>query len=130
MRDEADLVGGLLPRLLDRAAAVAGEQPGGGAHGLGGGAADLAALAQIPAQRHVGHDRNVLERLVPEQPLVEHLAEAIVVGARQLLQHRHPLRGVGGEIGIVADREQMPDLWSLMGWLGEALEELRHLAQE
>ena len=29
------------------------------------------------------------------------------------------------DFGIVADREQMPDLWSLMGWLGEALEELR-----
>ena len=28
-------------------------------------------------------------------------------------------------VGIVADREQMPDVWSLMGWLGEALEELR-----
>lgn len=27
--------------------------------------------------------------------------------------------------GIVADREQMPDLWKLMDWLGEALEELR-----
>jgi WS/DGAT/MGAT family acyltransferase len=29
------------------------------------------------------------------------------------------------DFGIVADREQMPDVWSLMGWLGEALEELR-----
>ena len=29
------------------------------------------------------------------------------------------------DFGIVADREQMPDLWSLMGWLGDALEELR-----
>ncbi|MFL5823818.1 MAG: WS/DGAT/MGAT family O-acyltransferase [Solirubrobacteraceae bacterium] len=29
------------------------------------------------------------------------------------------------DFGIVADREQMPDLWRLMGWLGEALEELR-----
>jgi WS/DGAT/MGAT family acyltransferase len=27
--------------------------------------------------------------------------------------------------GIVADREQMPDVWSLAGWLSEALEELR-----
>jgi len=29
------------------------------------------------------------------------------------------------DFGIVADREQMPDVWSLMHWLGEALEELR-----
>jgi diacylglycerol O-acyltransferase / wax synthase len=29
------------------------------------------------------------------------------------------------DFGIVADREQMPDHWSLIGWLGEALEELR-----
>jgi diacylglycerol O-acyltransferase / wax synthase len=29
------------------------------------------------------------------------------------------------DFGIVADREQMPDVWSLMGWLGESLEELR-----
>jgi WS/DGAT/MGAT family acyltransferase len=29
------------------------------------------------------------------------------------------------DFGIVADREQMPDVWSLMAWLGEALEELR-----
>jgi diacylglycerol O-acyltransferase / wax synthase len=27
--------------------------------------------------------------------------------------------------GIVADREQVPDVWSLIGWLGDALEELR-----
>jgi WS/DGAT/MGAT family acyltransferase len=27
--------------------------------------------------------------------------------------------------GVVADREQMPDLWSLVGWLDEALEELK-----
>ena len=27
--------------------------------------------------------------------------------------------------GIVADREQMPDVWSLTGWLSEAVEELR-----
>jgi WS/DGAT/MGAT family acyltransferase len=27
--------------------------------------------------------------------------------------------------GIIADREQMPDVWSLVGWLREALEELR-----
>ncbi len=29
------------------------------------------------------------------------------------------------DFGIIADREQMPDVWSLIGWLGEALEELR-----
>jgi diacylglycerol O-acyltransferase len=29
------------------------------------------------------------------------------------------------DFGIVADREQVPDLWSLMSWLGEALQELR-----
>ncbi|HLY48605.1 MAG TPA: wax ester/triacylglycerol synthase family O-acyltransferase [Solirubrobacteraceae bacterium] len=29
------------------------------------------------------------------------------------------------DFGIVADREQMPDLWSLIGWLGDALAELR-----
>jgi WS/DGAT/MGAT family acyltransferase len=28
------------------------------------------------------------------------------------------------DFGIVADREQMPDVWKLIGWLGEALEEL------
>jgi diacylglycerol O-acyltransferase / wax synthase len=28
------------------------------------------------------------------------------------------------DVGIVADRDQMPDVWSLIGWLGEALEEL------
>jgi hypothetical protein len=27
--------------------------------------------------------------------------------------------------GIVADREQMPDVWSLTEWLREALDELR-----
>ncbi len=32
------------------------------------------------------------------------------------------------DFGLVADREQMPDLSSLMGWLGDALEELRPLA--
>jgi hypothetical protein len=26
--------------------------------------------------------------------------------------------------GIVADREQVPDLWSVVGWLDEALAEL------
>jgi hypothetical protein len=29
------------------------------------------------------------------------------------------------DFGIVADREQMPDLWSLIGWLGDALAELK-----
>jgi diacylglycerol O-acyltransferase / wax synthase len=29
------------------------------------------------------------------------------------------------DIGIVADREQMPDVWCLIEWLGDALEELR-----
>jgi diacylglycerol O-acyltransferase / wax synthase len=29
------------------------------------------------------------------------------------------------DFGIVADRDQMPDVWSLIDWLGEALEELR-----
>jgi diacylglycerol O-acyltransferase / wax synthase len=29
------------------------------------------------------------------------------------------------DFGIVADREQMPDVWSLIGWLGASLEELR-----
>jgi hypothetical protein len=28
------------------------------------------------------------------------------------------------DFGIVADREQMPDVWSLIGWLGDALAEL------
>jgi hypothetical protein len=30
------------------------------------------------------------------------------------------------DIGIVADREQMPDVWRLIGWLGDALRELDH----
>jgi diacylglycerol O-acyltransferase / wax synthase len=29
------------------------------------------------------------------------------------------------DFGIVSDRDQMPDVYELMGWLGEALEELR-----
>ncbi len=29
------------------------------------------------------------------------------------------------DFGVVADREQMPDLWSLIGWLGDALEEIK-----
>ena len=28
------------------------------------------------------------------------------------------------DFGIVADREQMPDVWSLIDWLGDALDEL------
>lgn len=34
------------------------------------------------------------------------------------------------DFGIVADREQMPDAWRLMGWLREALQELRPLGGE
>jgi WS/DGAT/MGAT family acyltransferase len=33
------------------------------------------------------------------------------------------------DFGIVADREQMPDLWSLIGWLGDALNELKPAPQ-
>jgi diacylglycerol O-acyltransferase len=29
------------------------------------------------------------------------------------------------DFGLVADRDQMPDLWRMIGWLGDALEELR-----
>jgi diacylglycerol O-acyltransferase / wax synthase len=29
------------------------------------------------------------------------------------------------DFGLVADRQQMPDLWRVMGWLHEALDELR-----
>jgi hypothetical protein len=29
------------------------------------------------------------------------------------------------DFGIVADREQMRDVWNLIPWLGEALDELR-----
>ena len=29
------------------------------------------------------------------------------------------------DFGILADRDQMPDVWSLIGWLREGLEELR-----
>jgi WS/DGAT/MGAT family acyltransferase len=29
------------------------------------------------------------------------------------------------DFGIVADRDQMPDLWAVMGWLSDSLEELR-----
>jgi diacylglycerol O-acyltransferase / wax synthase len=29
------------------------------------------------------------------------------------------------DFGLVADRDQMPDLWKVMGWLGDALDELR-----
>jgi hypothetical protein len=31
--------------------------------------------------------------------------------------------------GIVSDREQMPDVWSLIGWLGDALNELEPAAE-
>jgi WS/DGAT/MGAT family acyltransferase len=30
------------------------------------------------------------------------------------------------DFGIVADREQMPDVWKLIDWLGESLRELQH----
>jgi diacylglycerol O-acyltransferase len=29
------------------------------------------------------------------------------------------------DFGIVADRDQMPDLWKLMDWLREALDDLK-----
>jgi diacylglycerol O-acyltransferase len=29
------------------------------------------------------------------------------------------------DFGIVADREQMPDVWCLIDWLGDALEDLK-----
>ena len=29
------------------------------------------------------------------------------------------------DFGIVADREQIPDVWKLIGWLRESLDELR-----
>ncbi len=32
------------------------------------------------------------------------------------------------DFGLVADRDQMPDLWKVLGWLGESLEELRPVA--
>ncbi len=34
------------------------------------------------------------------------------------------------DFGLVADREQMPDLWRLLGWLREALEELKPVGRE
>ena len=34
------------------------------------------------------------------------------------------------DFGLVADREQMPDLWRLLGWLNEALDELRPVGTE
>jgi WS/DGAT/MGAT family acyltransferase len=34
------------------------------------------------------------------------------------------------DFGLVADREQMPDLWRLLGWLSEALEELKPVGRE
>lgn len=34
------------------------------------------------------------------------------------------------DFGLVADREQIPDLWKLLGWLREALEELRPLGRD
>jgi WS/DGAT/MGAT family acyltransferase len=32
------------------------------------------------------------------------------------------------DFGIIADREQMPDVWKLIGWLGDALDELKPAA--
>jgi diacylglycerol O-acyltransferase / wax synthase len=32
------------------------------------------------------------------------------------------------DFGIVADREQIPDVWKLIGWLRESLDELRPAA--
>jgi len=34
------------------------------------------------------------------------------------------------DFGIVAGRDQMPDLWKLIGWLGDALEELKPAASK
>jgi WS/DGAT/MGAT family acyltransferase len=34
------------------------------------------------------------------------------------------------DFGLVADREQMPDLWKVMGWLHDALDELRPVGRE
>jgi hypothetical protein len=34
------------------------------------------------------------------------------------------------DFGIVADREQMRDVWKLIGWLGDSLEELRPRTRE
>jgi diacylglycerol O-acyltransferase len=34
------------------------------------------------------------------------------------------------DVGIIADREQIPDVWCLVGWLDEALAELEKLAPE
>ena len=39
-----------------------------------------------------------------------------------------PLRHL--DFGIVADREQMPDLWSTIGWLEESLDELKAAAPQ
>jgi WS/DGAT C-terminal domain len=33
------------------------------------------------------------------------------------------------DFGIVADREQMPDLWSLIGWLRDALADRRRAGE-
>jgi hypothetical protein len=34
------------------------------------------------------------------------------------------------DVGIVADREQMPDVWKLIGWLGDSLRELQHPGEQ
>jgi hypothetical protein len=34
------------------------------------------------------------------------------------------------DFGIVADREQVPDLWSLIGWLSDALDEIKPVGKQ
>jgi hypothetical protein len=34
------------------------------------------------------------------------------------------------DIGIVADREQMPDVWKLIGWMEDSLRELEHPGEQ
>ena len=38
--------------------------------------------------------------------------------------HRHVVHAATCDFGILADRDQMPDVWKLIGWLREGLEEL------
>jgi len=33
------------------------------------------------------------------------------------------------DFGILADRDQMPDLWNLIGWLGDSLTELQRIGR-
>jgi hypothetical protein len=60
----------------------------------------------------------IAERLPLVPPFRWRLAE---------VEAHHPVMSYCGHLdfGIVADREQTPDVWSLMGWLTDALEELR-----